>query len=119
MKEVFALTLPSLVFTPVFYIANTAMHFGNDPAYPDFYGFYPFPVQICNPVCGILPLGMIGSLLYWIIGYIVYFKVMEKHGYAVGKAFRTSIVFGGTAFLLLLIGVFYIFLFVPKVPHIS
>lgn len=118
MKEVIALTLPSLIFTPIFFMTNTAMHFGNDLAYPDFYGFYPFPVQICNPICGILPLGVIGSLLYWIIGYFLYFKAMEKHDYSIGKAFRSSIVFGGTAFLFLLISVFYIFLFVPKVPQV-
>lgn len=111
MKKIVVLVLPFLLITPVFFIINIFTSWGFDFVFPDFYSFYPFPTEICNPQCGRFTLGLIASICYWFISYLLYFKYIKKNNYTFGNAILFCVLFcvslGVITFILLIISSLY------------
>src|SRR4030042_2264925 len=111
MKKFIALILPILILSPFLIFLNALMSFGLDLTYPDFYGYYPFPITICNPECGRITFGIFGSVVYWIIAFVIYIKKLHKYNYGLGRALGYCLILASLTFLTVFISVMALTLF--------
>jgi len=118
VKKIFVLILPFLLNAPLFLVLARIDSFilGIKLYYPNFYYYYPFPTVMCNPECGRLTIGIIGSIIYWSIGYFFYFKLIKKNNYSIGSAVKYSLILSVIAFILIYITSIYITFFIPEHP---
>lgn len=113
MRKLLTLLLPLLIFPPL-YILNILTNSGFDLTYPRYNSFYPFPLEACEPGCGTEILGLVGSVIFWIIGYTLYLKLIKKSKHPIESSIAYTIILAVITLITILVIVFYIKLFIPR-----
>lgn len=117
MKKLLVFILPFLILFPSLVFINTAIDMSSDLFYPDFHGYYPFPITICHPECEKNILGITGSLFYWILIYIFYFRKINKSKYHISSAFGYSLIIGVVTFFSIYIWAIISHLVIPQTSN--
>ncbi|MBI2029231.1 hypothetical protein HYT02_02335 [Candidatus Gottesmanbacteria bacterium] len=113
MLKILTLLFPLLIFPPLFFL-NILTSSGFDLTYPRYYSFYPFPLEVCKPDCGTEILGLIGSVIYWIVAYIIYFKLVRKSKYPIESAIAYTVILSLITLFVIFGSSLYIKFFIPK-----